>query len=241
MFSTLQWELLECSAASPEENMSKDTELLEGLAHSPHPILHLYGWDRPSATYGHFVDPLTLLDAKGVDAQGLALAKRPTGGGIIFHLCDLAFSVLLPSCHPRFSLNTLENYAFVNQKVIQALRCFNTVLDLPQLLPKEPEPLDASCRHFCMAKPTRYDVMLGGKKVGGAAQRRKRWGYLHQGTISLAPLPLSFLRAVLLGESRVLEAMQLNSYALIDATPHSQALEEARDLLRNALKTVLLE
>lgn len=232
---TISCELIESLPSSPTDNMQKDALLLEVLKDSPRPLLHLYEWDRPSATFGHFIDPFTLLDREGVKNQGLTLAKRPTGGGVLFHLCDLAFSVLIPASHPGYHLNTLKNYAFVNQKVIEALKAFSFSFSNLSLLPEEPLPLDTSCAQFCMAKPTRYDVIFEGKKVGGAAQRRKKWGYLHQGTLSIAHPPLDFLSCVLKEDTRVIEAMQLNSYSLTEAAPGSKKLMDIRHQLRQAL------
>ena len=41
-----------------------------------------------------------------------------------------------------------------------------------------------------MAKPTPFDLVIEGKKVGGAAQRRTRKGLLHQGSLSVCPPPI---------------------------------------------------
>ena len=51
--------------------------------------------------------------------------------------------------------------------------------------------------YFCMAKPTIYDVVYQGRKIAGAAQRRRKNGYLHQGTISLAFPQMGLLNEVL--------------------------------------------
>lgn len=235
MASTLvnEWEILDTGMASPEENMARDAQLLEQLQETQSPLLHLYSWNAASATYGHFVDPLAFLNPEGVKKHKLALAKRPTGGGIVFHVCDFAFSVLVPSSHPACSLNTLENYAFVNNKVVEAIQAYSG--QHGELLPSESKPLDASSRHFCMAKPTRFDVMVGDKKVGGAAQRRKKWGFLHQGTISLAVPPSDFLKDVLKPETRVFEAMQANSYSLLGPNWMPKQLVQAREDIRKEL------
>ena len=59
------------------------------------PLLHLYQWDGPSATYGYFIDPSKYLDLNKLRQHHVALARRPTGGGIVFHIWDLAFSFLI--------------------------------------------------------------------------------------------------------------------------------------------------
>ena len=202
------------------QNMLLDGQLLDSLDSTEEIIIHLYQWKTDSLTYGHFIDPSKFLDLAAVERRGLDLAKRPTGGGMIFHLWDYAFSVLVPATHSAFSLNTLDNYKFINQAVIGAIQRLRTHSEEIKLLPQEPVPLDAASAHFCMAKATRYDVMINGKKVGGAAQRRTKKGYLHQGTISLQAPDPEYLQDVLLPNTAVLQAMQLNTHALLgqDAT-----------------------
>ncbi|MCP5469480.1 MAG: hypothetical protein H7A36_03125 [Chlamydiales bacterium] len=198
----MECDIIDTGMRTARENMELDRALLGDLEHTPVIILHLYEWERPSATYGHFIKPEEYLKESDLD-----LAQRPTGGGIVFHTTDFAFSVLVPKSHPAFSENTLENYAFVNNKVIEALGG-------GELLPVEPEPLDEASKSFCMAKPTKYDVMMEGRKVGGAAQRRTKHGYLHQGTIFLERPSDAFLDSVLLEGTRVREGMAQNSYPL---------------------------
>ena len=101
-----------------------------------------------------------------------------------------------------------------------------------ELLPQEPTPLDKASKSFCMAKPTKYDVMLDGKKVGGAAQRRTQHGYLHQGSIFLKPVPEEFLEQVLLPSTRVLEGMQQNSYPLLK---EGESIQAAKERIQNRL------
>src|SRR5262245_35315392 len=141
----MKQEILLTSRASAEENMTKDYVLLQSLAEDPRCILHFYQWQRESGTYGYFIDPEKYLNLEGVSRQGIELARRPTGGGIIFHTCDVAFAVLIPSGHPRFSTHTLDNYVLVNAMVVEAVHRLLGQHVTPSLLPEEPVPLDSSC------------------------------------------------------------------------------------------------
>lgn len=225
------WTLIDSSSQSARCNMARDEQLLLELTN---PTLHLYAWERPSVTYGYFIDPREHLDLDALQARGIDSARRPTGGGIVFHTHDLAFSVLIPAYHEACSLNTLERYAWVNSRVLEAVEAFlhrQKEAVLCKMEPDEPAP----CQAFCMAKPTRYDVMMEGKKVGGAAQRKVRTGFLHQGTICLQVPPREMLEAVLLGEG-VKEAMMRHSFTL----GGGRDLEEVRAEMKERLKGVFV-
>lgn len=231
----MKWKIFDSGVGSAQQNMDIDSQLLEGLAENPEPTIHLYEWEGLCATYGYFAKPAELLDMEGVKQSQLNLGRRPTGGGIIFHVCDFAFSVAVPSCHPHFSLNTLDNYAFINRSVIEAVRAFTSQQLKPNLYKKENDQQRQIYDHFCMAKPTQYDVMIDGYKIGGAAQRRTKAGFLHQGSISLAMPSIDLLKSVLREEDKVVEAMQACSYTLLGKDVENGELEEARQKIRQHL------
>lgn len=189
----MSWEISNTGVSSAEDNMAYDARLLETVSERTTPLLHLYGWRRPSITYGYFCNPAQFLHLDAVRELGIEMARRPTGGGITLHFGDLAFSALVPSVHEGYSTCTLANYAYVNSAVSQAIQeCFN--VGKPELL----REVESQQGNFCMAQPTKYDVVLEGKKVGGAAQRRTKHGFLHQGTICLVRPDENVLRAILL-------------------------------------------
>lgn len=199
------FEVISSQILSAEQNMRLAEQQLKNLDNHSSIVLHFYRWERPSITYGYFSEPHKFLRFDYLQTHHFDLARRPTGGGILFHTHDLAFALTLPAEHPKFSLNTLNNYALINNAVAEALQ---SCLDQrPTLLDQEPIPLDAQCGNFCLAKPTKYDLMLQGRKVAGAAQRRTHGGLLHQGSISLHPLSSDFLVSALLPGSAILEAM----------------------------------
>lgn len=228
-------QVFDTGISSANENMRIDTKLLENLDPAGDPILHLYDWTRPSATFGYFIRPenhLNLEKAKEID-----LARRPTGGGIVFHIWDLAFSFLMPSEHPKYSLSTLGNYQFVNGVVLEVVKEYFKLE--PELTPEDAPLLGQDCQNFCMAKPTQYDVVIQGKKIAGSAQRRKNQGYLHQGTISLAPPDVDLLNAVLLSKKDVLDAMHNFTFSLVKKSELQETRKEIQKLLATKLKETL--
>lgn len=232
------WKIINSGKHTAFDNMLHDYQLLESLSSSEEPILHFYDWEGDCATYGYFTSPYHYLNENGVRKWGLNLAKRPTGGGIILHMCDLAFSVLLPSSHPSFSLNTLENYSFVNRKVGKAIERFLGSKKETSLLPQEPPVTKKDgCFHFCMAKPTQYDIIIEGKKVGGAAQRRTKQGFLHQGSIALT-LPSRDYLGDILKDGAIIDAMQRQSYLLLGVNPSQNTISETRQELSHLLSRV---
>ena len=233
-------QILDTGPAAAQANMDLDGQLLESLDPAGDPILHLYEWDGSSATYGYFADPAKHLDLEKTKARGLSLGRRPTGGGIVFHIWDWAFSFLMPSGHRAFSLNTLENYQFVNGAVLEAV---SALFHVPgsTLIPESFASSNADCQNFCMAKPTRYDVVDKGRKVAGAAQRKTKRGYLHQGTISLASPHLGLLRDVLRSNQAVLEAMTSYTFAPLGSCWSPAPLKEARQEIQRRLIEKLVE
>ena len=220
--------ILQTKKASAEENMSLDTKLLDELEPNDSPILHFYEWALPSATYGHFIDPNRFFAAE----NKISIARRATGGGIIFHTCDLAFSLLIPAKHPKFSVNTMENYALVNRAVISAIESWAGEREKLSLLNEAPLDPSNSLHSFCMAHPTRYDVILHGKKVGGAAQRRKKQGLLHHGTISLGLPSEELLLNALIEGDRVIRSIRKSSRSLLGENWSQKELALAREKMK---------
>lgn len=235
------WRMIDTGKAPPEENMAVDAALLHGMGAEPKPILHLYDWEGECATYGYFIDPEKLLNRQAIEGKLITIARRPTGGGVIFHVSDWAFSLLVPASHPAYSVNTLDSYAFVNRLVIEVVERFAGKSATLGLLPEEPAAAGPDSRHFCMAKPTKYDVMLDGRKVGGGAQRRTKEGFLHQGTISLALPDEQFLKRVLLSGNDVEEQMRRFTCSLIGEKASLRTLAEARKELSRHFRQILEE
>lgn len=217
------WEVVELGPLSPFDNMDSDYQKLVNLSPKASPKLRFYQWQKNAATFGYFLKADQFLQK-----NNLLSARRPTGGGIIFHDFDLSFSVIIPSSHPNFSNNTLENYAFVNYCLRAAIKKFHPLLPIHLLSNK------GECRpHFCMARSTIYDLTVKGKKLAGGAMRKTNRGFLHQGSICLKLPDSQFLKNALKNET-LAEEIFGNSFPLLQEY-NSCAFEEQKNHLKRCL------
>lgn len=220
--------------ASATENMEKDKNLLNNLDPNGIPILHLYKWSSDSVTYGHFAKKEDLLDLNGLEKYKIDAARRVTGGGVTLHFSDYAFSFFMPKSNPLFSENTLDNYAFVNQVVANALGNYLPKEDL--LFQKQEDAKVHSPRSFfCMARPTQYDVLYKDKKIAGAAQRKTKSGYLHHGSIAVArPNPV-ILKAILKDKEQLYHSILQHHHAFVEDHLEKTSVNHWRKKIEEAL------
>ncbi|CRX37614.1 lipoate--protein ligase family protein [Estrella lausannensis] len=216
-----------------QENMDLDFALLNGLENTPRTLIRFYQFPPASCTHGLFMKPELFFDREAVAKMDMQIAKRPTGGGLIFHTFDFTFSFLMPIDHPVFPQNVKESYRLINS---HALRAVKEVFAVEPELAADGEKTGSPLGGFCLAKATVYDIMLHGKKIGGAAQRRTKSGLLHQASITLALPESDLLHALLPGHPQIVSAMLSSSCPLLKTSPPSPpSLEAARSALRKSL------
>ena len=176
-----KWYLWKDTDRSPMLNMAIDENLLPEISQLQKPLLRIYGWDRPAVSIGY------VQKYSAAPQKGYTIVRRPTGGGVVFHDVDLTYTVIIPTGHWIEKQNRLESYHIFHRIVIKALASLNIT---SQLVESATEPIDRSTM-CCFSSPTRYDVVSSNSddtakkqiKVAGAAQRRTKYGILHQGSI----------------------------------------------------------
>lgn len=155
---------------SAAENMAVDECLL--LANPPVPVLRSYGWSNRAITFG-FGEASAPIRAR---FPGVEMTRRWTGGGVVEHGEDATYSLVLPRASTPDWRNSAAVYARVHEAVAEVLRARGLAA----------WRVDAGMQaigSFCFDAPVRNDVLVGGRKVAGAGQRRTRDGVLHQGSL----------------------------------------------------------
>ncbi|MGN0866135.1 MAG: biotin/lipoate A/B protein ligase family protein [Oligosphaeraceae bacterium] len=175
------WLFWNDGAHEPPWNMAADEALLLDAPGREKPLLRCYAWSRPAVSIG-YVQTLAAAPA------GYAAVRRPTGGGVVYHDYDFTFSVTFPMGHWLTGLDRMQSYNWLNRSLQRALES----LGFPARLSAQeiPHQVDRA-RMVCFTNPTRYDLLLEGRKIAGSAQRRTAAGLLHQASLHWgAPLPV---------------------------------------------------
>jgi lipoyl(octanoyl) transferase len=144
------------------------------------PALRIYRWERPAISFGYF-EKFAAVEKQHPDRE---LVRRWTGGGIVPHGVDFTYSLFVPTGSPFLQLRAADSYCAIHQCVAEAMqRCGMQAAVAPSDAPK--------ISQACFENPVRHDVLSGDRKIAGAAQRRTRFGLLHQGSIQ-ARMPDNF-------------------------------------------------
>lgn len=152
------------------------------LGHAEGPVLRVFRWAQPWVSAGCFV-PWQLACAVRVD---LPVCRRWTGGGVVVHENDFTFALVSPRDETWARSRPEESYRLLHT-------CLNDALGRCGLNASLAQGADAAGRD-CFAAPVRHDIMEGGRKIAGGAQRRTKRGLLHQGSVQAACPEVDFAR-----------------------------------------------
>ncbi len=171
-----RWLLLAEGPRPTAFNMAFDEALLEAMPRLNQPVLRFYGWLEPAASFGYFqryaaIERLTPLRP---------LVRRPTAGGLVPHDADWTYSLAFPPTHAWYQLTARESYRQVHLWLQAAFE----PLGIPTELAPTPHKEEA---YQCFIGYEQSDLLWRGRKVAGAAQRRRRDGLLIEGSVQPPP------------------------------------------------------
>jgi lipoate-protein ligase A len=175
------WRLLRCGPASGATNMAIDEAILRAVAAGlAAPTLRLYAWAPPCLSLGR-AQSLADVDLEALRAAGSDLVRRPTGGKAILHADELTYSVIAPQSEPRVAGGVIESY----RRLSQGLVCALEKLGVPHVAISRRAERRSLDSPVCFEEPSDYEIIAGGRKLGGSAQMRAQGAVLQHGAIPL--------------------------------------------------------
>ena len=158
--------LLDLTLPSPVENLALDFALLEELDEcGGDPILRFWESDRHFVVLGPSCRPIDDVDVAACEQNDVPVLRRASGGGTVLQGPGcLSYALVLPlTWDPRLA-NIHSTNQFILERMATALHRW------------EPATVFQGVS----------DLAIGGRKVSGNAQRRKRNALLFHGTILYA-------------------------------------------------------
>lgn len=173
------WRVLPLEIDEAQALLDRGLALLDGLADEPTPTLRWYQASTPALVLGR-----GQVGAFG-KSDGIALLMRFSGGGGVLLNADvLSLDVLLPAGHPLLDGDLGAVFARVGGAWARALGGLGvprvTVWDGPSTARRRGTDRERLLAAVCYATLGRGEVLAGGRKLVGLAQRRRRQGALVQ-------------------------------------------------------------
>lgn len=184
--SGVEWRLLWSGPGAAARNMAVDEALLEGCADgSSPPTLRFYTWDPPAVSLGYAQDPEAVIDPDACRRLGIDWIRRPTGGRAVLHGRDLTYSVAAPA--HLLPGGVLDVY----RRLAEALAAGLSDVGVPAEPVARAAPAEGPRRGGgrapspCFLSASRWEIAVGGRKLVGSAQARRRGAVLQHGAIPL--------------------------------------------------------
>ncbi len=222
--------------------MAADESVLEHIGRGDSlPTLRLYAWEPACLSLGH-AQPFGDIDLGRLAKRGWEMVRRPTGGRAILHTDEVTYSVIAPASEPRVAGSVLESYNRLASALLKAV-CGLGLDARSNPLSAELSGGHGSANPVCFEVPSAYEITVGGKKLIGSAQARRREGVLQHGSLPLTGDLRRITEALVFADDATRE--EAGQRLLTRATTVESALgrcvswDEAAQALRRAFETEL--
>jgi len=179
-----KFRLIRSHPADAMYNMALDENIFNRYMEDGIPAFRVYGWRMPSFTYGVSQKPENDIDLKQCAPDGVQIAGRMTGGGILFHHNEITYSLVCAKEDIGEPASVFVSY----RKICAFLISFYGSLGLDASFALESDDFKTKCapHELCSASREKYDIVINGKKIGGNAQKRKRHVVFQHGSIPIS-------------------------------------------------------
>jgi lipoate-protein ligase A len=161
---------------------------LQSRGRTSPPTLRFYAWRTPAVSIGYFQQVDKDIDLAACRQRSVGIVRRPTGGKAVFHDIDLTYSVVGCERRDGFPSDILGTYRMISRCLVRGLNEMGVDARMAQDGRQWPA---RSAAASCFSMPSRYELLVGGRKICGSAQVRSHGAFLQHGSLLLDFDPLS--------------------------------------------------
>lgn len=175
----MRWTLWEDRDPRPgAHNMAIDVALMEAASTEHRGFIRLYQWEPHCLSFGCNEPAARRYDRRAIEARGLDVVRRPTGGRAVWHAHELTYAVAAP----EGALGSLRSaYLQVHLALARALQA----LGVPATLAPPPITTSGLEAGACFGSAAGGEVTVEGAKLVGSAQLRRDGAMLQHGSLLL--------------------------------------------------------
>jgi lipoyl(octanoyl) transferase len=159
--------------------MAVDAALVESVHAGAPPALRFYRWAPACLSLGRNQPAAGAYDLRTLRERGWDVVRRPTGGRAVLHDRELTYSVIVPEGllgGPRAA------YALISRALVRGLRTLGADAALQ---PRHGRAASPPSLEACFREAAEGEVVVGGRKLVGSAQRREDGVILQHGSLLL--------------------------------------------------------
>lgn len=166
------WRFMNTGHADPFFNMALDEAIARSVeaGQSP-PTLRIYGWRPAAISIGYSQKAMDTVNLKECARQGIPVVRRLTGGRAVYHHQEVTYSLVAPKGYWGEQTSVVEIYRHIGQALVTSLGRLGVGARLSRATAQDVRRRRLPGRTPCFASAGRYEVMVGGRKVVGSAQR----------------------------------------------------------------------
>ncbi|MCY3757254.1 MAG: lipoate--protein ligase family protein [Acidobacteria bacterium] len=148
-------------------------------------FLRFYGWPEPTLSLGMAQQASRVVDFGYCRRQGIAVARRATGGKAVLHHREVTYSLISNdrSLFPAWSIQ--GTYRNISAALQQGLALLGIDTTLAGSAVGQRRNHRSQHSHACFATSFHHEILFAGRKLVGSAQRRTLRGFLQHGSILL--------------------------------------------------------
>jgi lipoate-protein ligase A len=178
------WRLLSFGKADAVENMAVDEAVFrEAIRKRVPPTLRFYSWRTPTVSIGYFQEARREIDLEACRRLGIDFIRRPTGGKAVLHDREVTYAVIAGADHPLFPPDILRSFRVISGCIARGLRAIGIKAEMKA---GGRAASDESLRTSCFSSPSRYELLVKGRKICGASQMRSHGVLLQHGALLMA-------------------------------------------------------
>ncbi len=187
----MKFRIIVDSFREPAINMALDESVLYLRKNVDYNTIRFYGWDPSAVSIGYFQNLDDEVDVNYAESHGIALIRRITGGGAVYHWKDGEITYSIVVGHDVIKdVNVRDSYGTLFSGIIEGLRSLG---------------IDARWSGI-------NDISVNDKKISGNAQTRRYGSILQHGTILLDVNPYEMFSVLKVSDEKIKDKMIKNIY-----------------------------